>query len=47
MNSYSYLSIALKGLLNADYNNNSDGITPSDAIAIQKLIAGLINKLPI
>ena len=47
LNSDSYFPIALKDTLNADRNNNGDGITVSDAIAIQKLIAGLINKFPV
>jgi hypothetical protein len=40
-------ALSEKGTLNADCNNNGDGITVSDAIAIQMLVAGLIDKLPI
>ena len=40
-------ALSEKGTLNADCSGNGDGITPSDAIAIQKLIAGLINKFPV
>lgn len=39
--------ITEQGMKNADCFNNGDGITTSDAIAVQKLIVGLVTALPI
>ena len=35
-----------KGRNNADVNSRGDGVTPADALAIQKFLAGTIEKLP-
>lgn len=39
-------AITENGMKNADVSGNSDGITSGDALAIQKLLAGLIDSLP-
>ena len=38
--------IAAENMLNADVNNRGNGITSSDALAIQKYLLGLIKSLP-
>lgn len=39
--------ITEQGMKNADCCNNGDGVTTSDAIAVQKFIVGLVTALPI
>ena len=35
-----------QGKLNADVDNNGDGVTSGDAFVIQKYVLGLISELP-
>ena len=39
--------ITKQGLINADCSGKSDGVTNSDALAIQQYVLKLISKLPV
>ena len=47
LNGSSALSITAKGLLNADVDSTSKGITSNDALCIQKYLLGIITALPV
>ena len=42
----SLFKLTEQGKLNADCSNNGDGVTNADALAIQKYMLKLIDKLP-